>query len=207
MKITKNNYLIFSELCKKLNFCSKNSKPILVKNPYDFSNFLLIKKLYPDARFVFIHRQPLKVLSSHIKAVQLIFSNKNWYTSKIFHLYNVIYNNLLLLFLTRSVYDKLPIFGMMYLLFQMKYSTKYYMNNIKFLERKDFIEISYKSLCNNANENINSILKFLNLPFNSDIDFQTGIKMRDLKLHPIVHKFQKLIKIGLKDYINYLDHL
>jgi len=42
--ITKNNVSKFNEMCKKITYISDRKKPILLKNPYDFSNFIYIKK-------------------------------------------------------------------------------------------------------------------------------------------------------------------
>jgi hypothetical protein len=62
-------------MCKKIQFIAGNDKPILLKNPYDFPNFLYIKRVFPNARFVFIHRNPLKTISSTLNAIKMILKN------------------------------------------------------------------------------------------------------------------------------------
>ena len=64
---------------KKIQFLSGNDKPLLLKNPYDFANFLFIKQMFPSAKFVFIHRNPLKTISSLLNAMRMIINEKNPY--------------------------------------------------------------------------------------------------------------------------------
>lgn len=75
MFITRKNVALFTEMCKKIQFIAGNDKPILLKNPYDFPNFLYIKRVFPNARFVFIHRNPLKTISSTLNAIKMILKN------------------------------------------------------------------------------------------------------------------------------------
>ncbi|MBE3121465.1 MAG: sulfotransferase [Thermoplasmata archaeon] len=75
MFITRKNVALFPEMCKKIQFIAGNDKPILLKNPYDFPNFLYIKQVFPNARFVFIHRNPLKTISSTLNAIKMILKN------------------------------------------------------------------------------------------------------------------------------------
>ena len=48
-RIVNKNKTLFSDMCKKIQFISGNNKPILLKNPLDFSNFLCIKKEFSNA--------------------------------------------------------------------------------------------------------------------------------------------------------------
>jgi hypothetical protein len=206
MKITKNNYHLFTELCKKIQFINKNTKPLLAKNPFDFQNFLLIKRLYPNARFVFIHRHPYKTLSSTINAVQQIFTQKNWYTSQLFRLYNKIYENPLLLKGVRFIFIYFPILGMMYLCYQMRQSTRYFMQNIYRLDSRDYINIKYESLCADANKTINTIQDFLDNKIGNSNNYQSSIHQRKIKLFPYVEKFKNFIYISMKKYFDYWNY-
>ena len=94
MYISKENKGIFSEMSRKIQFISENKKPILFKNPYDLINFVYIKQIFPNAKFVFIHRHPFKTLSSTIKAVKFLLEEKNPYTTQLFRLYNVMFESI-----------------------------------------------------------------------------------------------------------------
>lgn len=90
------NIPLFMELCKKIQFIAGNTKPLLLKNPYDFSNFVFIKQMFPDAKFIFIHRHPLKTISSTIKAFKEIFRDTLPYMARLMRTYEKFSTNPLL---------------------------------------------------------------------------------------------------------------
>jgi len=207
MHITKGNFSIFTELCKKVQYISQNHKPILLKNPYDFPNFLLIKKLYPNARFIFIHRHPIKTISSTINAVKLIFSKKNWYTAQLFRTYNKIYENPLLLRMTQFLFIYCSPLGLLYLTHQMKISTRFFIHNIEHLPNHDFINIRYEELCTDADGTLHSIQQFLGYQNDNKMNFQSQIHERQMVLDSDVEKFKRFIYGMLKQYFEYWEYL
>ena len=203
MKITRKNAKYFTELCKKCQYIAENNKPLLLKNPYDFPNFLLIKKLYPHARFIFIHRHPYKTLSSTIKSVQLIFSKQNWYTSQLFRMYNKTYENPLLLMMAQIFFIHISLFGTLYLIHQMRNATSYYLHNITRLPEEDYIDITYESLCTNADDTLQSIQQFLGFNKKYKTTFQSQIHERKTTLAPSVKQLKPFIYYYLKPYFKH----
>lgn len=69
----------FNELCRKQNWL--NPKPVLVlKNPNEFyGNLLPVAETYPNARFLFVHRHPLLILHSQIRAWRQLLDQRNPY--------------------------------------------------------------------------------------------------------------------------------
>ena len=61
-------------LNKKVNFTAPNDR-LVVKNPGDTARLSHLRKLYPDAKFIFIHRNPYDVFYSNIKLWKRILSN------------------------------------------------------------------------------------------------------------------------------------
>ena len=57
-KLNQNNMSSFMELCKKIQFVSESEKLLLLKNPWDFSNFVYIKKVFPTAKFILFIETP-----------------------------------------------------------------------------------------------------------------------------------------------------
>lgn len=43
---------------------AQDGRPVVLKNPWDYGNFRALAAAFPDARFVFIHRHPLRVIHS-----------------------------------------------------------------------------------------------------------------------------------------------
>ena len=179
-KIKNNNFHIFEKLSKKIQFISKNEKPLLLKNPYDFSNFLFIKNKLPNAKFIFIHRNPINVINSKINAYRVLLNKKNPYT-----------------LLLSSSYELYFLFPLIQYFFKFYYSTKnpkhflnllkndinevnFFMNNLNKLKPNEYISIRYEDLCENPNKIISDILDFINC--SSDIDFSKFIKPRKLKI-------------------------
>lgn len=206
MHITSKNLPLFTELCKKIQFISENSKPILLKNPYDFSNFLYLKKVFPNARFVFIHRHPLKTLSSTIKAIRLLLKNKNPYTTQLFRIYNKIFENPLILYVLILCFTKLPVFGMMLLTINSSKMVKYFLKNIKHLPKKDYIFVTYEELCKNPQKNMEKIMESLDIEIYNKIDFASFIKPRKLQLDLSVIYLRKFIFKAMKEYFKFFGY-
>jgi len=206
MNITPKNLLLFTEMAKKIQFISENKKPILLKNPYDLPNFLYIKQEFPNAKFVFIHRHPLKTLSSNISAVDLLLKNKNPYTTQLFRLYNKLFENPLLLVASRFCFSKFKVFGTVFLTVISSRSTKYYLKNIEKLPKQDYISITYEALCENPQENMAKIIKSLDIKTDKEIDFTSFIKPRKLELDPNVGKWKKFIFKFMGKYVKYFGY-
>ncbi|MCX6667604.1 MAG: sulfotransferase [Euryarchaeota archaeon] len=200
MYITQKNLALFTEMAKKIQFISENKKPILLKNPYDLPNFLYIKQVFLNAKFVFIHRHPFKTLSSNIQAVEVLLKNKNPYTTQLFRLYNKIFENPLILMPVRLCFSRFKIFGVMFLTMNSSKATKYYLKNIKQLSKQDYISITYEELCENPQNNIEKIMKSLNIKIDKKIDFTSFIRPRKIDLDPSVLKLRKFIFKFMRKY-------
>lgn len=206
MYISPKNLPLFMEMCKKIQFIAKNNKPILLKNPYDFSNFLYIKKIFPNAKFVFIHRHPLKTLSSAIKAVDVIMKNKNLYTTKLFRLYNKIFENPLSLFVVRLCFCRFKELGVIYLTLNSSSDTSYYLKNIQKLPKKDYVSINYEDFCKDPQKNMEKILHSLKIKASNKIDFTNFIKPRKTQLDQSVVRLRKFICVFMKKYFKHFGY-
>ena len=206
LNITKQNQKIFTKLAKKIQFISKNNKPLLLKNPYDFANFIFLKKIFPNAKFVFIHRDPYKTLSSTIKAVRFLFNDYSPYTAELTSLYNKIYEIKPLLSTIRLLLNKLSIFEIMFLTLTSSKETNYYLRNIDKLSKKDYVSIRYEDLCENPQKNIELIINSLNFKGNLKKDFSKYIRPRITTLDPSVVKMQKFIYKSMKRYFIYFNY-
>ncbi len=192
------NYQYFYDLSKKIQYISENKKPLLLKNPYDFDNFLYIKKTFPNAKFIFIHRNPNDSLSSFFKAVKLILKKQNLYTTLLFKNYKKVYENPLLLFLSRLFFSK-TIFGSLFLTKKASKAVNIYLKDAEKLSKDDFISIKYEDLCKETNKTIEKILSFLDLK-SKDIDFSRYIKTRETKHDTYVLFLQGYIYRKMKNY-------
>lgn len=180
MNLNSKNLTLFTELCRKIQFISGNDNPILLKNPYDFSNFLFIKKIVPNAKFVFIHRHPFKILSSLKKAFLVLLKHRNYFTTQIIRTYNRIFENPLLLHTLRFFFSRIPLFGI--------------------------VLLTYEDLCKNPQENIEKIMESLDIETYNKIDFTSFIKPRKTQLDSSVKQLREIIYKSMKEYFKFFGY-
>lgn len=76
MQITAGNRALFDELCRKLRYVTPGARAVLLKNPCDVGNARKILEWFPNARFIYIARDPLYILNSQINAVLSLLRGK-----------------------------------------------------------------------------------------------------------------------------------
>jgi hypothetical protein len=203
-KLTPKNLYLFENLCKKIQFISDKNKPILLKNPYDFPNFLFIKKVFPNAKFVFIHRNPIKVIDSTMRAWKTLLKNKNPYTALFSSSYDQLFENLLALYISRMYYSSVFPIGIFSVINRSTRAVKYYLKNIDQLQGTDYISIRYEDLCREPDKVIPNVMDLLHL--SSDMDFSQYISPRKMDLLPEVKMLQKFISLKMKQYFEYFKY-
>ncbi len=199
--ITSKNKALFIQLAQKIQYIA-NNKLLLLKNPFDFSNFLYLYHLFPNARFIFIHRHPYKTLSSLMKAFCFLLKKKNYYTIQLSTLYTKVFTYRPLLVLLRLLFLKIPVLGLMIFTLQTAQTTRYYQKNITKLPTKSYCAITYEQLCKHPNETIAEILTMLQKKNPESIDFSTYIKPRKTTLHPSIYPLQHFIYTTMKPYFD-----
>lgn len=196
-RLTPNNLPILKELCRKIQLVSDPDKPLLLKNPWDFPNYMYVKSVFPAAKFIFIHRNPIHIINSKLKAIRLMLSTRCEYTALISRDYRNILNQPVRRLISRILYS--PYFNLA--LSQVTQKTvqfhHYYFNNIISLPKTDYISITYEELCHAPETTILKSLDFLNLKSKSNFDYESVIEPRPINLLPEVTKkydkiFQKL---------------
>jgi hypothetical protein len=202
MYITKKNVALFTELCKKIQFIAGNDKPILLKNPYDLPNFLYLKQVFPSAKFIFIHRHPLKTISSTLNAIRMILNEKNQYTAKLSRMYDKFYSNPLLLRPLRFIFDILPECSVVVISRITAKATEYYLKNIEKLPKEDSISITYEEFCEDPQATLESIMERLSLLMTKKIDATSLIKPRKVDIDVSVLKLRRYIYSSMKTYFD-----
>ncbi len=206
MSITKKNADLFTEMCKKIQNISGNQKPLLLKNPYDFNNFLFIKQIFPSARFVFIHRHPVKTISSMLNAIRTILKEKNPYTARLSKIYDRCYSNPLLLQALRFIFFTIPECSVVLITRITASATGYYLKNVEALPKKDYISITYEELCEHPSETLKSIMDKLGVPLVSNFDAASLMRPRNVHVEPSVRQLQTYIYDQMKAYFEQFDY-
>ena len=67
LKVTPKTKIVLDRLIRKIQHARPDAPAVLLKNPWDTSNAARIAELYPEAKFVFIARDPLRIAHSLYK--------------------------------------------------------------------------------------------------------------------------------------------
>ncbi len=68
-KLNEDSASFFAQMCRKLQLVQPGSEAVLLKNPWDTGNAQWMAKRFPDARFIYISREPIAVLNSMLNAL------------------------------------------------------------------------------------------------------------------------------------------
>lgn len=149
----------FIELCRKMRLVG-GDRPLLLKNPWDVLEFAFIKQAFPRARFIFLHRHPIDVMNSQLRAMRSLFERRNDYVAQISPWYRDLFTNPAALFVTRAV--QTPRFGLGARLVgrHVVKVANYFETHIGGMPARDFIELRYEDLCSRPDAELGRLLAF-----------------------------------------------
>jgi len=202
-RLTPHTLPLLDGFCRKIQQVSP-ARPLLLKNPADFSNFLFAKQAWPGARFVFIHRHPYEVISSQLRSVRLLFSRKSEYQALFDRRYRETFRTPLRLFATRLVFSS-PL-GLRIVVHFAQAAFRYYLEHVSTLDPRDYLSMRYEDLCDDPDAWIRSILTFLALPTHDLPSYADAIQRRNAVLLPEVDRSKAKIAKGLTLYLAALGY-
>lgn len=68
-KLSEQSAEFFAQMCQKLLAVQPGSRAVLLKNPWDTGSAPWIARRFPEARFIYISREPIAVLNSMLNAL------------------------------------------------------------------------------------------------------------------------------------------
>ena len=190
----------FLEACRKIQTISHPTKPLLLKNPWCYPHFLYLHQTIPNARFIFIHRNPSHVINSKLKAVAQVMSDWNPYTGILSKRYHKIFKNPIFRLIYRTMYSPRFNIGLNKVLKQSVKSTAYFTNNIQALPDTTYISLRFEDLCEQPQTTLKKIFDFLHVSPKVTIDYDSLIKKRSTTLMPAVSQNQQRIFERLAPY-------
>ncbi len=164
---------------KKLTF--QNNKQILIKNPFHSMRVKTLCRLFPDALFIHIYRNPLDVIPSTVRMWNIIAQqncmNKKWQkprTDEVVRLYKM---------MLQTIH-----------------------NDLSFLEPQRYTEVKYEDLENDPIHVMRSIYNHLNLDYSTDLDHKIQnflVEEKDYKknVHQLSVEDSQIIVSELKDFM------
>jgi hypothetical protein len=185
-RLSQRTFHVFDEMCRKLAYTGGQGHTLLLKNPFDFDNFLTIKDLLPDARFVFIHRHPLNTLSSMLQMVR-----RNWYEGNIYHQlhsrpYTFLQKNAISSGLMRWMLNPNSRLALARrsMIRRIASRAAHYRQNISRLSADDYLSLRYEDLCRSPRAEIERVVAFLGESPATEVKYESLVRPRGLQLTP-----------------------
>ena len=187
------------ELARKLRTTGIDA-PVLLKNPWDVMTFAYLAEAFPTARFIFIHRHPLNVMTSQLEATRSLFRARNGYVALLSSWYRWLFEHPVTLRLTRLM--STPAFGIGARITARHVArvAAYYMAHLKRLPEERYIQIRYEDLCADADAVLAGILRFLDVGARTPFDARALVKPRPSRVSDEVRRAYKKVAPQLAAY-------
>lgn len=203
---TNENIPLLRSLCQKIQYTAHNKKPLLLKNPFDFSNFLLIHKNLPNAKFIFIHRNPLKTLNSQIKATRTLLQQKSAYMALLSPEYDKLFDKKITLSYYRFLYsDKTPL-RLHNAIKNLQSHTSKLIQDITQIPKETYYSTTYEDLCNQPKQCIDSIMDFLKTDIQTQPNYINLIAPRKTNWLQEISKNKEKILQKFKEYLDFCGY-
>lgn len=156
---------LFEEMCRKLLYLQADSETVLMKNPWDTGAGVEISALFPGSRFVYISRDPIRVLNSQLKNAEIFASRDSPYLDLLVTGFPLAQ---LAFFVERILYrvlggEKFRVIMTRRLMRDMTRQLKGYKQAVEGLSSDACLETSYQELCEQPAQTLEHIGDFLGL--------------------------------------------
>jgi LPS sulfotransferase NodH len=195
-RITNRTWQLFDELCRKIQMISDPNRQLLLKNPFDYANFLPIRQFIPNTKFVFIHRHPVNVINSSLRAVRTSWYEGNPLNQLRSKAYTKLQRNWLFSGFIRwltSPRSHVQL-GRRLITRRLRKNETYFIRNIGTLAPNEYISVRYEDLIMDPNGVIGRILEFLKVEARVKQDYRQYIQPRPIRLLPEVKREEE--KLG-----------
>jgi hypothetical protein len=177
----------FKLFCKKLQVIQDPSRRLLLKNPFDGTGFLYIPQVFPEARFVFIYRNPVDVINSKIRQNRLLLGRKFEYHATFLQEYASLFAHPVKLAMARLIFsDKLPIMAEL-VCRDVSSNFDYVLENFAKLGERA-LGVTYPELCNEPTRTVRRIMEFLGVEERKPRDYAFMIRKREPEILPEVER-------------------
>jgi hypothetical protein len=179
----------FTEMCRKVQYVSDPSKPLLLKNPPDYGGFLGVLKTFPDALIIFNHRNPLEIVNSWLKAARNTFKTKNPLAGFLgARRYEMLWNWYFRprLRFRRFLFSDTWDLGARLSEIHVARRADHFLDHIGEVPESKYTSVRYEDLCVDPDRVIMDILRFLGVEPERSADFADLIQFREPRLLPSV---------------------
>lgn len=198
--LTPANRPLFELLCRKKRAIDPAARPLILKNPDDFyTNFWQIHQWYPNARLIFLHRHPLAVLNSKVKAWLRALEKPNEYFRRLQPFYRYLLTQPKELeFFRQLLRSKAGASGQVEKLAE---AYRYYLEHSPRLAKTQWMSLRYEDLCADPDHHLGAISQFLGQPAPA-LSVGSQINTRPLQLLDNVVAAYEAGSAGLQEYLS-----
>ncbi len=205
--LTPENLPHFIELARKICYLGRKDHTLLVKNPYDLATFALIREAFPGARFVLIHRHPLRTLTSSLRALRGLLASRNAYTATLSAPYRRLHENPLALAIARLLFHAQNPLGPLLLALGAASQVKYYLRHVEALPPGCVTELRYEDLCDQPEETLHKVLRDLGQPSHGTGSLADMVSPRPIPVDPGLARLAGMIHRLMRPYYDRFDYL
>lgn len=207
-KLNAGNAAFFKQFCQKVLAIESGAQALILKNPWDTGNAAEILKHFPDAKFIYITREPIAVLNSMLNATLTYLKGPQHYLEMLLGGYNgrgsyragyiawwllrgthAVLGDKLMSRLARSPLAK-----------TVAAQILVYREEIASLPSHSAVEIDYASLVNDPNAVMRSLAPLIDLPMLNDCE-PLEVKSRR-PLNPALENYQPQLQRLLRELQN-----
>jgi hypothetical protein len=200
--LTPTSHATFLELCRKVQYVSDPARPLLLKNPWDVLNFMTIRSLVPDARFIFIHRHPLDVMTSQVRAIRSLLAARNPFVAMLAPWYARLHERPLQLRTVRWLDSWFQLWVRLVGLHTIRAST-YFLDNVGSLPASEYVSLRYEDLCREPDSAMHRILQFAGVVPAQTLSWSDRIQPRSSKVPPDVARSYRRLLDRLRPYLEF----
>ena len=147
-----------------LDVLGADGRPVLLKNPWDYSHFPFLAATYPGARFIFIHRHPLRVIHSTARMFRDMWVAPDPYGLLVSARYGANWRGPV----RRRIFQWLAGSGLSMVIegiaLGVAGANRGYVTRLPSLPEQRRISLRYEDLCLDPNAQLAEILRFCGLP-------------------------------------------
>jgi len=204
-RLSEKNLPLFEEMCRKIQFISGRDRPLLLKNPFDYDNFMTVKRLLPNVKFIFIHRHPIQVLSSQLRMVRRNWAEGNPLNQRYSRTYARLQRNRIVTGFMRwaTGADSRIQPARRIIVDRALKRANYFLDNVNSLPAGAYSTTRYEDLCADPNGEMSRILKSLGVEPAGSVDFRKAIAPRPLELLPEIQEIAESVLSRFRRVLSY----
>jgi hypothetical protein len=200
------NLPILRDLCRRVGrsrASPPDRRPVALKNPWDAGNSVFLKRAFPRARFVFIHRHPERVINSALTAARKMLAARDEYTALLSRDYDGLFGRRIDQRL-RLAYHRWTVqsrFAARAATNMIAGTYRAMLRDIARLPPDDCLHLRYEDLCARPSEQLGRVLAFLGLDPALAERIRTPARPRTGAILPEIAAYRDAIARKAADYM------